>query len=542
MSTPTEFLTAQDRSPAERRFYPRVATLTPIPLEFGDQVAGTILNLSENGILVSTLVALEPDSVHRVSLRLDDADSPSSVYVHTVWSAPYWQKSGLQFLELAENERAALRAWCARQLNASSQPAAPAPAAQISLSATPAEPKSHAPAQLTSAPDDSSSQTEPLVQYTAAPARGRWLSTAHHGRAPVRYFWASFAATVFLGATWAAVEVLRPDNVLRVPVARLRSARRALDSRPSATPSAGALAKPDATVPFEPRSQNAGSDVSAIWNDRPREVPAEKPVAPQPKPTDAPPVQPMRSDTARPQPPPKKPATLPQLGAWVSAPTKPLTPAAPPNGSAPVTSNSDSPLLNPQPISPNSGPTVQPHAETTMRQPAPTPQPATPPVVVPSRPLPSRVAPPPVYSPQILEIPSTTTSAYVQLPGERVVHSPYLTMHIQRFVWVKASHSFWHSRKRVDLGEITKRVDPQMPRLAPAYSTPAYGSITVLATIASSGQISSIRPLYGSAQLLPSVSTALHNWRYQPTFVDHRTVETLARIEVDFHRPDPNSR
>jgi hypothetical protein len=539
MSTLTEFLTAQDRFPAERRFYPRLATLTPIPLIFGDQTAGTILNLSENGILVSTLVALEPNSVHCVSLRLDDTDSPSSVYVHTVWSAPYWQKSGLQFLELAENQRAALRAWSARQLNASSQPAAPVPARQISLSATPAEPKPNAPVQRTSAQDDSSSQTEPLVQCAAAPARGRWVSTAHHGSAPVRYFWASFAATVFLGASWAAVEVLQPDSVLKAPVARFRSARRAGDSAPSATPSAGALAKPDSTVPVMPRSQNAGSDVSAIWNDLPREVPAAKPAAPQRR--DATSLQPMRSDSARPQPPPKKPASLPLLGAWVSAPAKPVTPSAPPNGSAPATSNSYPPLLNPQPISPNSGPTVQPHTERTMRQPDPTPQPATPPAVAPNAPLPSRVAPPTVYSPQVLEIPSTTTSAYVQLPGEHVVRSPYLTMHIQRSVWVKASHWFWHSRKRVDLGEITRRVDP-LPRFAPGSGTPEYGSITVVATIARNGQIRSIRPLYGSAQLLPSVSTALHNWRYQPTFVDHQPVETLARIEVDFHRPDPNFR
>jgi PilZ domain len=541
MSPLTEFLTAQDRSPAERRFYPRVAPLTPIPLSFGDQTAGTILNLSENGILVSTSVALEPNSVHRVSLQLDGTDSRSSLYVHTVWSAPYWQKSGLQFLELAENDRAALRAWSARQLNASSQPAAPVPAAQISLSATPAELKSNAPVRLTSAPGGSSSQTAPLVQYAAAPARGRWLSALrHHRRAPVRYFWTSFAATVFLGATWAAVEVLQPDKVLKAPVVRLRSARRASDSLPSATPSAGALAKADSTVPVVPRSPNAGSDDSAISNDLPHQAAAEKPVAPQRR--DGSSFEPMRSETARPQPPPKKPATVPQLRAWVSAPAKPVTPSAPPNGSAPVTSNSDPPLLNPQPISPNSGPTVLPHTERTMRQPVPTPQPATPPAVAPNAPLPSRVAPPPVYSRQILEIPSPTTSSYVQLPGEHVVRLPYLTMHIQRSVWVKASHWFWHSRKRVDLGEITTRVDPQLPRFAPGYATPQYASITVLATIARNGQISSVRPLYGPAQLLPSVSTALHNWRYQPTFIDHQPVQTLARIEVDFRCPDPNSR
>ena len=133
-------------------------------------------------------------------------------------------------------------------------------------------------------------------------------------------------------------------------------------------------------------------------------------------------------------------------------------------------------------------------------------------------------------------------SAYVQLPGERVVRSPDLTIHIQRSVWVKAGHWFWHSRKKVDLGELATRVDPQMPRFAPGYGEPQYGSITVLATVEKNGQIRSVRPLYGSAQLLPRVSSALRSWRYQPTYVDDQPAETLARIEVDFHRPDRYSR
>lgn len=129
------------------------------------------------------------------------------------------------------------------------------------------------------------------------------------------------------------------------------------------------------------------------------------------------------------------------------------------------------------------------------------------------------------------------SSAYVQLPGERVLRSPSLTMHIQRSVWVKASHWFWHSRKKVDLGELAAHTEPKMPPFPRGAGKPAYGSVTVLATIAKNGKISSVRPLYGSAQLLPNVSAALRGWRYQPTYVDGQPSETLARIEVDFHAP-----
>jgi len=121
----------------------------------------------------------------------------------------------------------------------------------------------------------------------------------------------------------------------------------------------------------------------------------------------------------------------------------------------------------------------------------------------------------------------------VRLPGERVVRSPFVTMHVQRSVWVKASHWLWHSHKKVQLGELAARVDPQMPRTAKSY-----GSITVLATVEKDGQVSSVRPLYGSPQFLGSVMRAVREWRYQPTYVEKKPVETLARIEINFHAPE----
>ena len=144
-----------------------------------------------------------------------------------------------------------------------------------------------------------------------------------------------------------------------------------------------------------------------------------------------------------------------------------------------------------------------------------------------------RSAPPPAFTTQTLEVPAFSGAAYVRLPGERVVRSPFVTMHVQRSVWVKASHWLWHSHKKVQLGELAARVDPQMPRTAKSY-----GSITVLATVEKDGQVSSVRPLYGSPQFLGSVMRAVREWRYQPTYVEKKPVETLARIEINFHAPE----
>ena len=102
-------------------------------------------------------------------------------------------------------------------------------------------------------------------------------------------------------------------------------------------------------------------------------------------------------------------------------------------------------------------------------------------------------------------------------------------MHIQRSVWVRGGRWFWRGRKKVVLGQLSSRLDPQIPRTA------RYGTITVQATIDKEGRITSVRPLYGSSAFLLNVSKAIHEWRYEPTYVDNKPVETQAKIEVDFH-------
>jgi hypothetical protein len=108
-------------------------------------------------------------------------------------------------------------------------------------------------------------------------------------------------------------------------------------------------------------------------------------------------------------------------------------------------------------------------------------------------------------------------------------------MHVQRSVWLRGGLGFWRRRKKVEVGQLSAQVDPQIPH------RPRFGSITVQAVIDEQGRITGIRPLYGSTDFLPTVSRALSAWRYQPTYVDNKPVETLARIEIDFHSSSARS-
>ena len=128
----------------------------------------------------------------------------------------------------------------------------------------------------------------------------------------------------------------------------------------------------------------------------------------------------------------------------------------------------------------------------------------------------------------------TASASYVDLPGERVIHSPAFTIHIERSVKIPRERIpgerwLFRGRKKVLVGELASRVDPQTPQA----SVP-YGSITVEATIDKDGYVSDVQPLYGSYGLLPNVFRAIRDWRYTPTYVDNKRVETQAKIEIDF--------
>jgi Gram-negative bacterial TonB protein C-terminal len=133
--------------------------------------------------------------------------------------------------------------------------------------------------------------------------------------------------------------------------------------------------------------------------------------------------------------------------------------------------------------------------------------------------------------------PHGISSSYVTLPGERVLESSGMTMHIRRSVRVPADHWIWHSHKQVVVGELSSRVDPQV-----SHPASPYGSITVQANIDKDGRVSDLKPLNGSFAFLPSVARAVREWHYEPTYLEGKPIETRAEIEINFHGTTTSSR
>jgi hypothetical protein len=133
--------------------------------------------------------------------------------------------------------------------------------------------------------------------------------------------------------------------------------------------------------------------------------------------------------------------------------------------------------------------------------------------------------------PRVTELPSPEFTSFINLPGEHLVQSPAVTIHIRRAVWVHGHHWFWRGHKRLTVGQLAFCVDPQLTR------PDRNGTLTVEAIIDKDGRVTRLRPVYGSLAFLPSVSSAVREWRYEPTYLDSKPVETMARIEVDFHSP-----
>jgi hypothetical protein len=133
-------------------------------------------------------------------------------------------------------------------------------------------------------------------------------------------------------------------------------------------------------------------------------------------------------------------------------------------------------------------------------------------------------------------------ASYVDVPGERVVRSAAGTVRIRRMVRVPGERIpgqrwLWKGKLDVTLGDVVSRIDP-----AVVQSAGAAGSLTVQATIDKDGYVTDLRPLYGNFAMLPAVSRTVRNWRYDPTYLDNKRVETTAQVKFDVNAVAATSR
>jgi hypothetical protein len=102
----------------ERRFYPRVRP--PVLTSMGVAgTAGKLLDVSENGLAISTENEVAPNTVSRISIPLNGLEKPIEVTARVVWATESENRVGIQLLNLSENDREQIRKWQARETSSS---------------------------------------------------------------------------------------------------------------------------------------------------------------------------------------------------------------------------------------------------------------------------------------------------------------------------------------------------------------------------------------------------------------------------------------
>jgi hypothetical protein len=590
----------------ERRFYSRVAPNAPVYLAIDDNHS-LLLNVSENGLLVSTPSALQCNFVARIEIPLPGLPKPVQVNVRVVWANEARRLAGIQLLDLDEYDREQIRKWGTREsgqfLYEEPEEDHIAPSSSAGEAETPSDTFEVEQRRSAEAMEEETPSSEemvlsgPVLPPTPRPA-SRVLdptvpdvTTSPAARISL---WVMGIAAIFL----AAFFLLKTVSGISFAHSREIFHRSSADAGPPSetpeipeTPAQPVHASPPNLDPsYSYVAANAGPTPRTLDPAKPKQATSNQPASPDATRANENATQTINSasgvETSKAAsignaPVHRDPAAA-NSAANGNLPSKP--PAAPshrtadsriaanpaPNDvasksaeafadSSPYSSTTTSAatgtpsasIYAPSASAPLSNATrnATRNAERSENVPAAN-APATVPARPSSAPNSSYLAPRNVSSPVIqpviqMDTPERQTKeihlqsgyrgAFFNLPGERVLESSSVTMRVQRSVRMPVSHSLWpfNRSKKVVIGGLMSRVDPQIA----SNQLRSADIVRVVATVGQDGRVENVKPIHGSANLLPNVLKAVQQWRYQPTLIDGKPVETQCDVLFQFHAP-----
>lgn len=568
MSTPAQQIPPLTSS-VERRFYPRVAPNAPVFIAFreNEREYALLLNVSENGLLISTPADLTCNFVARLSIPLNPLPKPVQVTARVIWASEDRKLAGIQLLDLSEHDRQRIRKWGTQESAQSLQPELDHPVIVVVPSATSSET-----ARDTRSSTEQARPGEPHDSLALAPTlivRSRPISTVVR----LAILGASIAtlcvaAALFFGSNaprkvFARLTENRSQSNAASPMTQ--DTNRRLEnpetSKSSAVSHAASLApvlnatnsKRDPSRTSVPQHSPSISEVTAAVGpvdhamgaaQTQRYVSHTEPISPESKLGRTRTQDFLRTNAENQVDARSDPSSTSGISAATGSTSEASTIflKSPPLTGAPSEALPSFP--NP-PTAKEALPAPAPSNDVIFGTSAAVPS-RTPsnPIVALTRPASPLKSAPPVVQPVILmdaprsqifevRVPPGSQAPFFLVPGERVLDSPAVTMYIRRSVRMPAAHIGWpfNRKKKVVIGELISRVDPQAPRV-PASSG---RSVRVKATVAKDGRIENVSPVFGHANLTPAVVKALREWRYQPTLVDDNPVETQCYVVFQFH-------
>jgi hypothetical protein len=520
----------------DRRFYPRIVPQKTIYVSFAEASEILVLNLSENGLLLSTTAALPWNLVAHLTLPLNGPRHPVKVTARVVWASESRKLAGIQLLNLSEEDREQIRSWsgceCAtpfpgeRQIRSIPKSSAEMPEAAQT-------PPVNETANLQNLPVPTPRSSSPaLPQATLGTARS------------IKWKWPLFVTAVCLAGVFllrsGALEspfVPSAEHPGETTISPVENALQDLPSPPApdASPSPTVATKaPETIPPHEPIAEIPTREPSSASEEHHSIVTA--PTSHENR------VVKSRANSTL-SAAPSTQGSLVAASNQVEAQNDPSSNLK--NDVNPTNNNSRV----------ESSAVLEPAPETVLPSPPPRlPEAEAPPIPRPSNnssvsvaPLKSAGAPPPslaspviqmdVPNQQVIEVhlPRGNRNFVLNLPGERILETPTATMHIQRSVRLPVTHSGMpvHGDKKIAVGALLSRVDPQVARASVASGD----YVRVQATVGEDGHVEAVRFASGQRSLIPAVSNALREWRYQQTFVDGKAVETQCEVWLQIHAP-----
>jgi TonB family protein len=93
---------------------------------------------------------------------------------------------------------------------------------------------------------------------------------------------------------------------------------------------------------------------------------------------------------------------------------------------------------------------------------------------------------------------------------------------------------------RLQAGELVSFVWPRYPRPGDRHASSE--TVKVRTTIGESGQVLDVKQVSGSTSLLPAATSAIRQWRYKPTLLNSRPVQSQQDVTIEFRPPQHSPR
>ncbi len=178
-------------------------------------------------------------------------------------------------------------------------------------------------------------------------------------------------------------------------------------------------------------------------------------------------------------------------------------------------------------------------------QPAHSPSAASPMSGAPANPAPRRAPPATRIAPH-LSLPSAvlvrgpgdgSKPFKLTLPEEPIAASSSFAMTSQLSVLVapEPGSAVTHEPARLQPGRVVSFVWPRYPRAGDRHGSSE--TVKVRTTIGELGQVLDIKLVNGSNSLLPAAMSAIRQWRYRPTLLNKRPVQTQQDVTIEFLPP-----